>query len=119
MTALLTDLKRLGSIKAPDGFAERVLIEVGMADSYAVFRTVLGEVYVAWNRFGVSAAARCASVVEFQNMFKREVGRPLMPAPAPADLAAKIEDELRGKRSLRFDLRGLTEFEQAVLYKTY
>ena len=31
MTALLTDLKRLGSTKAPDGFAERVLVEVGMA----------------------------------------------------------------------------------------
>ena len=47
MTALLTDLKRMGSMKAPDGFAERVLIEVGLADSYAVFETVLGEVYVA------------------------------------------------------------------------
>ena len=88
MTALLTDLKRLGSMKAPDGFAERVLIEVGMADSYAVFKTVLGEVYVAWNPLGVSAAARCASAAEFEAMFKREVGRPLRPAPAQADLAA-------------------------------
>ncbi len=83
MTALLNDLKRLGSIKAPDGFAERVLLEVGMADSYAVFKTVLGEVYVAWNRHGVSAAARCASAAEFEDRFKREVGRALMPAPAP------------------------------------
>jgi len=119
MTALMTDLKRLGSMKAPDGFAERVLVEVGMADSYARFDTVLGEVYVAWNRFGVSAAARCASVAEFEEMFKREVGRPLLPAPAPADLAAMIEDELSGKRRMRFDLRQLTEFQQAVLRKTY
>jgi O-6-methylguanine DNA methyltransferase len=119
MTALMTDLKRLGSMKAPDGFAERVLAEVGMADSYARFETVLGEVYVAWNRFGVSAAARCESAAQFQDMFRREVGRPLVPAPAPADLAAKIEDELSGKRRMRFDLRGLTEFEQAVLRKTY
>jgi len=71
MTALLTDLKRLGEVKAPDGFAERVLMEVGVADSYAVFETVLGEVYVAWNRLGVSAAARCASAAEFEAMFKR------------------------------------------------
>jgi len=119
MTALLTDLKHLGSMRAPDGFADRVLAEVGLADSYAVFKTVLGEVYVAWNRNGVSAAARCASAAEFEAMFKREVGRPLTPAPAPADLAAKIEDELSGKRRMRFDLRGLTEFEQAVLRKTY
>src|SRR5487761_1891138 len=119
MTALLTDLKRLGSTKAPDGFAERVLIEVGMADSYAVFQTGLGEVYVAWNRLGVSAAARCASAAEFHDRFKREVGRPLAPVAAPAELAAKIEAELSGKRRLRFDLRQLTDFEQAVLRKTY
>src|SRR6202140_3430635 len=72
MTALLTDLKRLGSIKAPDGFAERVLIEVGMADSYARFDTVLGAVYVAWNRFGVSAAARSASAAEFEEAVLRK-----------------------------------------------
>src|SRR6266571_3759131 len=119
MTALMTELKSLGSMKAPDGFAERVLVEVGMGDSYAPFETVLGEVYVAWNRSGVSAAARCASAAEFEDMFKREVGRPLMPAPAPADLAAKIADELSGKRRMRFDLRQLTEFGQAVLRKTY
>ncbi|HXC78580.1 MAG TPA: methylated-DNA--[protein]-cysteine S-methyltransferase [Candidatus Acidoferrum sp.] len=119
MTAVLSDLKRLGSMQAPDGFAERVLIEVGMADAYAVFETVLGQVYVAWNRLGVSAAARCKSAAEFETLFKREVGRPLMSAPAPAGLAAKIEDELGGKRAMRFDLRGLTEFEQAVLRKTY
>src|SRR5258706_2117807 len=119
MTALLTDLKFLGSIRAPEGFADRVLLEAGLTDSFAVFKTVLGEVYVAWNRYGVSAAARCASAAEFEAMFKREVGRRLAPAAAPADLAAKIDDELNGKRRMRFDLRGLTEFEQAVLRKTY
>ena len=72
MTALMTDLKRLGSLKAPAGFAERVLIEVGMADSYARFDTVLGAVYVAWNRFGVSAAARSASAAEFEQAVLRK-----------------------------------------------
>jgi O-6-methylguanine DNA methyltransferase len=119
MTALLTELKRLGSLKAPAGFAERVLVEVGMADSYARFETVLGRVYVAWNRFGVSAAARSASAAEFEDWFRKDVGRRLLPAPAPADLAVKIAEELSGRRRLRFDLRGLTEFEQAVLRKTY
>jgi len=119
MTALMTDLKRLSSMRAPDGFAERVLIEVGMADSYARFGTVLGNVYVAWNRFGVSAAARSASAAEFEDWFGQDVGRPLVPAEPPADLAEKIADELNGKRTMRFDLRGLTEFEQAVLRKTY
>src|SRR3979490_451771 len=119
MTTLMTDLKRLGTLKAPAGFAERVLVEVGMADSYARFDTVLGSVYVAWNKLGVSAAARSASAADFVEWFRRDVGRSLMPAAPPADLAAKIEDEPSRKRRMRFDLRGLTEFEQAVLRKTY
>ena len=118
MTTLTTDLKRLGEVKAPPGFADRLLADVGMADSYAPFETVLGTVYVAWNRQGVSAAARSASAVDFEAWFRKDVGRQLIAAPAPADLAAKIEDELEGRHRLRFDLRGLTSFEQAVLRKT-
>jgi len=118
MIALTTDLKRLGAVKAPDGFADRVLAQVGMTDSYARFETVLGDVFVAWNRLGVSAAARSASAEEFEDWFRKDVGRPLMPAVAPPDLAEKIQDELGGKKRMRFDLRGLTAFEQAVLRKT-
>ena len=118
MTTLTTDLKRLGEVKAPAGFADRLMAHVGMADSYAPFETVLGTVYVAWNRLGVSAASRAASAAEFEDWFRKDVGRQLVAAAAPADLAAKIEDELEGRRRLRFDLRGLTLFEQAVLRKT-
>src|SRR5712692_7785978 len=118
MIALTTDLKRLGAVKAPPGFAARVLAQVGMADSYARFETVLGDVYVAWNRLGVSAAARSASAREFEEWFRKDVGRPLLPAVASPDLAEKVQDELNGKRRMRFDLRGLTPFEQAVLRKT-
>src|SRR5881296_1891542 len=92
MATVMIDLKRLGDVKAPAGFAERVLAQAGMADSYAVFETVLGPVYVAWRR--------------------------LVRVDPPADLAGKISDELSGKRRLRFDLRGLTPFSQAVLEKT-
>jgi len=117
MTVLTTDLKRLGSLKAPAGFADRVLSQAAVGDSYAVFDTVLGPVYVAWNRHGVSAASRARSHAEFEEWFKREVGRPLRAATAPAELAARLGRELSGERTLRFDLRGLTEFEQSVLRK--
>jgi O-6-methylguanine DNA methyltransferase len=118
MIALTTDLKRLGAVKAPAGFADRVLAHVGMADSYARFETVLGDVFVAWNRLGVSAAARSASAEEFEARFRKDVGRPLKLEEAPRDMAEKIQDELNGKRRMRFDLRGLTPFEEAVLRKT-
>ena len=78
MTTLTTDLKRLGEVKAPAGFADRLLAHVGMTDSYARFDTVLGAVYVAWNRQGISSAARDSSAEEFEARFRKEVGRPLL-----------------------------------------
>ncbi len=116
--ASVIDLKRLGDARAPAGFAERVLAQVGMSDSYALFDTVLGAVYVAWNARGVSAAMRCKSALEFEEWFARESGRKLQRVDPPAHLAAKIHDELQGKRRLEFDLRVLTPFQQAVLHKT-
>ena len=118
MATVMIDLKRLGDVKAPAGFADRVLAQVGVADSYATFETVLGHVYVAWNRLGVSAAMRSKSAAEFEHWFRKDVGRQLVRVEPPRDLAAKIEDQLEGKRRMRFDLRGLTPFSQAVLRKT-
>jgi methylated-DNA-[protein]-cysteine S-methyltransferase len=118
MATLTSEVKRLADVKAPAGFAERVLAQVGAADSYAVFETVLGKVYVAWNRLGVSAAMRSKTASEFEEGFRRDIRRPLMRVEPPPELAAKIEDQLEGKRRMRFDLRGLTPFSQAVLHKT-
>ncbi len=117
MSVSLADLKRLGEVKAPAGMAQRVLAEAGIGDSYARFDTVIGAVYVAWNRNGVSAAARSRSANEFEDYFRHEVGRPLRPAEPSAVLAHQVVEELSGHRTMRFDLRGLTEFEQAVLRK--
>jgi len=118
MSTAIYEVKRLADVKAPAGFAERVLAQVGAADSYAVFETVLGHVYVAWSRLGVSAAMRSKSAGEFEEWFRKDVGRQLVRVDPPEDLAAKIEEQLDGKRRLRFDLRGLTPFTQAVLMKT-
>src|SRR5260370_12239570 len=102
MIALTTDLKELGAVKAPPGFADRVLAQVGMTDSYAPFETVLGTVYVAWNRLGVSAAARSNSAQEFEAWFRMDVGRPGMPAEAAGKPAGTIHDTLNSKRTTRF-----------------
>src|SRR5690242_132733 len=117
MTAITSDLKKVGSLKAPAGFAGRVLASAGLADQYARFDTVLGPVFVAWNRIGVSAAMRAPNPLEFEEWFAHDVRRPLIAGEPPADLEAKIADQLNGKRRMRFDLRGLTQFEQAVLMK--
>src|SRR5919108_266544 len=78
MSTVMNEVKRLADVKAPRGFAERVLAQAGVADSYAVFETVLGPVYVAWNPRGVSAAMRSKSAVEFEEWFARDVRRRLV-----------------------------------------
>src|SRR5256886_16416500 len=97
MSTAIYEVKRLADVKAPAGFAERVLAQVGAADSYAGFETVLGHVYVAWSRLGVSAARRSKSAAGFEGGFRKEVGRQLVPVDPPRALAAKIEGRLAGK----------------------
>src|SRR5436305_7957479 len=117
MTATTIDLQRLRALKAPAGFADRVLASAGLGDRYARFDTVIGRVFVAWNRNGVSAAMRAKDGREFEEWFARDVRRPLVAGEPPAGLERKIAGQLEGKRGMRFDLRGLTEFESAVLMK--
>lgn len=117
MTATATDLKRLGALKAPPGFADRVLASAGLIDRYARFETVIGPVFVAWTANGVSAAMRARDAREFEEWFRRDVRRPVVAAEPPAGLAGRIAAQLSGNRRMRFDLRGLTDFERAVLMK--
>jgi O-6-methylguanine DNA methyltransferase len=113
----IDELKQLGGLRAPAGFAERVLAEAGVTDTYSPFETVIGRVFVAWNRNGVSAAARYATAAEFERWFRKDIGRPLVAGAPPAWLAAQVEAELSGKHRMRFDLRGLTAFQRSVLEK--
>jgi O-6-methylguanine DNA methyltransferase len=86
------DLRELGRVPAPRGFVDRVLSAAGVGERYAELDTVLGTFFVAWNRAGVTSVGRTQPV------------------------GAEKADGL--PRQLRFDLAGLTEFEQAVLRKT-
>src|SRR5260370_39511346 len=117
VAAGLIALKRLGDGRAPAGLADRVLAPVGMTDSYAVLETVLGRVYVAWNRLGVSAAMRSKSATEFEEWFRKEIGRRLVRGDPPAGLGAKSGDQLEGKGRKRFELGGLTPLSQEGPHK--
>ena len=103
---LLEDLRALGHVHAPGGVLRNVLNELGLGDQYATLATPLGGVFVAWNKRGFSAVMRTATAEEFEALFVERFGRPVEPA-----------SDVPPETSRQFDLRGLTEFERAVLLK--
>src|SRR5579863_9555890 len=103
---LLRDLRALNDVKAPRHLLDTVLGDLGLADLYAPLETPLGIVFVAWNRFGISAVMKTSTGEEFEERFRERFHRaPHRSSEAPMDLGE------------RFDLRSVTEFERAVLLK--
>lgn len=121
--ALLGRLRALADVDAPASLLSSVLSELGLdaaADRYFPLATPVGQVFVAFNDRGLSAVMRGESASDFEQAARALLGRPVHPADEPpARLVAALERSLRGegRRALRFDLRGLSEFEQAVLLK--
>jgi len=98
-----------------------VLERVGLADAFLTVDGPAGPLLVAYNGRGISATAPADAEAEFQERFQARFRRPLRPADRPpARLLAQVERFLEpGRRGTppRFDLRGVSEFERAVLTK--
>ncbi len=113
-------LRDLGNVHAPATVLPIVLEHIGPGDTYAQVGTAIGPVFVAYNGFGISVVMRVASAGEFEPAFRARFGRPIRQvAELPASLAALVRQQSSGKArsSPRVDLRGLSEFERAVLLK--
>lgn len=105
--------------RAPGSVLPAVLVELGLADGYFPFTSVLGPLLIAYSNAGVTAVWRGADAEAFVAAYERRHGRSLRALPvAPPELDAAIARRLRGERApLRFDLRGLSDFERATLEK--
>ena len=117
---IVRDLKKLSRERAPKTLLPAVLRRVGLADTYWTLDTSIGTVFVAHSRAGISMVTRARSAADFEKTFQNRFGRPVAreTAPMPRNVRALALGRLRGAESgLRFDLRGLSEFEQAVLRK--
>jgi O-6-methylguanine DNA methyltransferase len=116
---LAEDLHELGVVEAPRTLVPSVLVRTGLADGYWSVGTPVGPAFVAWNPEGISALVLGDEATAFESAFRQRFARrPVALAPT-ADLARSVARRIDGDRSavVRFDLRGLTEFERAVLAK--
>jgi O-6-methylguanine DNA methyltransferase len=116
---LLGRLRALAEVDAPASLMANVLGELGLGDRYFPLKTPLGWVYVAYSERGISAVRLSPSPEEFEARFRMEYGRSVWRlSEPPKDLARTVERRLHENTGgLRFDLRGLSEFERAVLLK--
>jgi len=124
---LVQRLRELGQVRAPETVLPTVLEQIGPGDLYAPIETPIGTVFVAFNDAGVSAVMPADDVAAFERAFHARFARPIRPGgQLPGWLRGGIWPNARrgGSRTAlariaptRFDLRGLSEFERAVLLK--
>lgn len=113
-------LRSLGAEPAPATLLPAVLERVGLGDAYWRLESPVGPVFVAHGGAGISMVTRARSAEDFERAFRRRFGRPVRAEKSvpPARIRALVENvKGQGRRELRFDLRGLSEFERAVLLK--
>ncbi len=113
-------LREMGSVRAPATILPAVLDRAGAGDAYGRLDTPIGPAFVAYNAQGVSVVMLRVAAAEFENAFRARFGRPIRRAPQiPPRLVAHLTRHLQGggRSALRFDLRGVSEFERAVLRK--
>jgi O-6-methylguanine DNA methyltransferase len=106
----------------PPTLRPAVLERVGLADAFITVEGPAGPLLVAYNGRGISATAPAGDEAGFVARFLARHRRPLRPAgEPPARLLAQLRryiDPAGGGAPPRFDLRGVSAFEQAVLDKT-
>lgn len=117
---LRNDLRGLREAMPPATLVPAVLVRCGLGDWFFELATPLGPVFVAYNDTGISAVSHAVSPAHFAESFRERFGRSAcLVAEPPEGLARTLESRLRGERrgTLQFDLRGVSEFERAVLLK--
>jgi methylated-DNA-[protein]-cysteine S-methyltransferase len=105
-------------IEQPPGDLERsTVIEAGAGDLVSIVDSRFGPLWVAWSRIGITglSPAFASPTVEIFIDHHRRVS---YKAPSlPRSLESEIGDALESgvQEGLRFDLRGLSVFQQSVL----
>ena len=113
-------LRGLGQVTPPAHLLARVMVDTGIGDAYAELETPVGRVFVAYNASGISALRQAGGAETFETAFRARSGRKVYPLPAlPDPIREAVIAQLTGNTlaPTALDLRGLTDFERAVLLK--
>jgi O-6-methylguanine DNA methyltransferase len=112
-------LSELRAPRAPATLLPNALMRCGLCDLYWRLPSPVGAVWAAHNEEGVSAVMRVEDEAEFEELFRERHGRNARRVEPPARLAREVRRLLEGDMcaDVRFDLRGVSEFERAVLLK--
>ena len=113
-------LRGLARVRAPRSLLPAVLARVGLADSYWEIDSPVGRIFVAHSKAGISLVSRARSAADFERTFRARFDRSIEPSAEapPANVRALVAGRIRGRdANVRFDLRGVSEFERAVLRK--
>lgn len=116
---LIDQLAGLREVQAPASVRRKALLHTGLADGYFPLETPLGRLFVAFSKRGLSAVTWARSAEEFEGEFQNERGRLAVHEDPPERLVRTLREWLGGDRrhKISFDLRGLGQFQQAVLFK--
>ena len=117
---VVREMRRAPGYRAPSTLLPAVLRRVGLADLYWKLDSPVGPVFVAASRAGISMVTRAKSAEEFERRFESRRGRPISPSASrpPAAVRSLMRNlKSHDREKLQFDLRGLSEFERAVLLK--
>ena len=109
------------AIAAPHDLLPAVLASAGLADHYVTVAGPTGDLFVAWNKDGVSAVAPATDAATFEETFRARTDRAVTPASKlPAALERSISRSVgTGKLgALPVDLSAVTPFQQDVLRVT-
>lgn len=108
----------------PSGFTDRVLGRLGLlgeTDEYVRAQGPLGHLFVAFNETGVCHVLNVESVgddpAEFAAWHRRRFGRAVRPGRRVTGLVTALRTGRA--RSLDYDLRGLSPFQQSALRATF
>ncbi len=116
---LVRELRGLRGWRAPRTLLPAVLDRLQLGDAYLSCDSPVGRVFVAYNQGGISRVTRAPADEDFERAHAARRGRPARrPPQPPTALLRRIRRRLsEGSGELRFDLRGLSPFQRAVLYK--